>query len=358
MYRNLLKNKTINKFLQFIVPFVFFYNSRIKKGYRWLLHYTYKNVKKKELAKLIRDKYPDYYCIFSRYGLGDIFFVASLLKEFKKKNGGKIVYFTEKKRLVKFLKAFPSIDEVVYDKDINFLQEEQTLQRHMTKGRLNKLFFPYRGSKETYTFSDNYNNLLDLPLDTIRELPLINKENYKKAKKEFEKLKLNPSKTVLMIPDATMFDYRIIDSSFWINLTKNLQNKGFNVVFNCKMPEYKHFKNTFLPVMDFLAFTKQVKYIVSFRSGVSDLLAGMNMFNMSCLYPPNLEVIWADAIVFHDLHKRHIHKYDNEFDNMFSIHSLNTTFKTDKIDEIIYDYDDEKIIKKIISNCEKQGGSK
>ena len=223
----------------------------------------------------------------------------------------------------------------------------------MQKGTLNKLFFPYRGAKKTYTFSDNYNNMLDMPLDTARELPVINKKNYIKAEEEFEKLKLNPQNTVLLIPDATMFDYRIIDSVFWINLAGKLQNPGYEVVFNCNMPEYKHFKCTFLPIMDFLAFTKQVKYIVSFRSGISDLLAGMNMFNMSVIYPPNLEVIWADALQFHNLHKWHEQKYDNEFDNIFNIHSLNATFKTDKIDEIIYDYNDERIIERITNNCKK-----
>lgn len=353
MYNRLLTNKIINNISQILVSFFFILNSKKRKKLKFKIKNIYRNSKKRELANLIRDKYSDCYCFFSRYGIGDIFFVASLLNEFKKKNGYKIVYFTEKKRLVKFLKAFPSIDFIVFDKDIKFLQEEQTMQRHVQKGELNKLFFPYRGTLKTYTFADNYNNLLDLPLDTARELPVINIENYNCAKKEFEKLNLNPLKTIILIPDATMFDYRLIEPNFWIKLTKLLEKQGYEVVFNCKLPEYSHFKQTFLPIMDFLAFAKQVKHIVSFRSGVSDLLAGMNMFNMSVLYPPNLEVIWADARVFHDLHRNHVHKYDSEFDNIFNIHSLNATFKTDKIDEIIYDYNDDKIIERIISNCKK-----
>ena len=57
---------------------------------------------------------------------------------------------------------------------------------------------------------------------------------------------------------------------------------------------------------------------------------------------------------FHDLHKNHTQKHDNEFDNMFSIHSLNNTFKTNLIDEIIYNYDDESIIKQIMSRCDNE----
>ena len=350
MFNNLAKYKSINKILSSIVSLVYCFNSKKRRKLRNEIKNAYKNMKKQEIANLIQEKYSDCYCIFSRYGLGDIFFVASLIKAFKEKNGGKVIYFTEKKRLVKILKAFTSIDEIVFNKDLGFLQEEQTLQQHLQKGKLNKLFFPYRGSKETYTFSDNYNNLLDLPLDSERELPVITDENHFKAKKEFEKLKINPQKTVLIIPDATMFDYRIIDSKFWLNLSKELESKGYDIVFNTKLSKYKHLKNTFLPVMDFVAFAKQIKHIISFRSGVSDLLVGMNISNLTAIYPPNLEVIWADAICFHELHKNHFKQFDNEFDNMFAIHSLNNTFKRNDIDEIVYNYNDVEIINRITQN--------
>lgn len=354
MFNNLLKNKHINKVVLFFISLVFIFDSKKRREINSKIKNIYRNSKKKQIANLIQKNYFDGYCIFSRYGIGDIFFIASLLKEFKQKNKGKIIYFTEKKSLVKFLQAFPSIDKVVYDKDIKFLQEEQTLQQHVSLGKLNKLFFPYRGTKSTYTFSDNYNNLLDVPLNAHRELPTIKETNYDNAKKEFSKLKIRKSKTILIIPEATMFDYRIIDSNFWQKLADNLIGKGYDVVFNSKSSDYKKYKNTFLPIMDFMAFVQQVKYVISFRSGISDLIAGMGNYNLSVLYPPNLEVIWADAIMFHDLHKNHIQNNDNEFDNMFSIHSLNNTFKTNLIDEIIYNYDDENIIKQIIGRCNNE----
>lgn len=349
MFNNLAKYKSINKILSSIISLMYCFNSKKRRKLRDEIKNSYRNSKKQELSRLIQEKYSDYYCIFSRYGIGDIFFVASLINAFKKKNGGKVVYFTEKKRLIKVLEAFPSIDEVVFDKDLSFLQEEQNLQQHLQKGKLHKLFFPYRGTKETYTFSDNYNNLLDLPLDAPRELPEIKESNYNKADEEFKRLNIKPEKTILIIPDATMFDYRIIDSKFWLNLSKELESKGYDIVFNTKLSEYKHLKNTFLPVMDFVAFAKQIKHIISFRSGVSDLLVGMNISNLTAIYPPNLEVIWADAIYFHELHKNHVKRFDNEFDNMFAIHSLNNTFKRNDIDEIVYDYNDKILIKHIIN---------
>lgn len=354
MFNNLLKNKYINKIALFFISLFYIFENKKKRKIKSEIRSIYRNSKKKQLANLICNKYSNCYCFFSRFGIGDIFFVASLLREFKKNNKGKIVYFTEKKGLVKFLQAFPSIDKVVYDKDIKFLQEEQTLQQHIAIGKLNKLFFPYRGTKPTYTFSDNYNNLLDLPLNSPREIPTISEGNYSNAEKEFKKLKIRKSKTILIIPEATMFDYRIIDSSFWKKLANTFIEQGYDVVFNSKSKEYRSYKNTFLPIMDFMAFVQQIKYIVSFRSGVSDLMAGMGNYNLSVLYPPNLEVIWADAIMFHNLHKNHIQKCDNEFDNMFGIHSLNNTFNTNCINEIIYNYDDEGVIKQITNRCSNE----
>ena len=152
-----------------------------------------------------------------------------------------------------------------------------------------------------------------------------------------------------------MFDFRIIGSKFWLNLSKELESKGYDIVFNTKLSEYKHLKNTFLPVMDFVAFAKQIKHIVSFRSGVSDLLVGMNIVNLTAIYQPNLEVIWADAKYFHELHENHIPKSDNEFDNMFAIHSLNNTFNREDIQEIVYDYDDAKLISDILKRINYEG---
>lgn len=350
MYKRLAENKIINKFLLLLTG-IFVLNSKTKKKVKNDIKNIYRNSKKKELADFIKNKYADCFCIFSRYGIGDVFYTASLLKEFKQKNNGaKVIYFTGKSRLVKFLKAFPSIDEVVFYKDIKFLQDEQFLQQNLQKGKLNKLFFPYRGIKETYTFSDNYANLLDVSLEAQRELPVISALNNSVAAAEIERLCIEPSKTVLIIPDATMFDYKVIDSSFWISLANNLKKLGYDIVFNTKLREYKNFKNSFLPVMDFLAFTKTIKHVISFRSGISDLLAGTGILNLTVIYPPNLEVSWADNLIFRDLHKNHVLKYDTEFENIFNIHSLNANFRTDCIQEIIYDYNDSDIIQKIMSN--------
>ena len=242
MFKKLAQNKIVNKIFILLCSAVYFFSDSRKIENKISIRNIYLNKQKQKLYELIEKKYKNCYCIFSNHGIGDIFFVASLIKEFKKKNKGKLVYFTEKKGIAKFLKAFPSIDEVVFNKNFKFLQERQTLQKNCQKGKLNKFSFPYRGNKLTYTFADNYNNLLDMPLNTKREMPVISDKNYENAKREFEKLKINPQKTILIIPEATMFDYRTVDIVFWKNLARQLEEKGYDVVFNTKLTDFKKFK--------------------------------------------------------------------------------------------------------------------
>jgi len=345
-----LKNKKFNKFIVSILSILTFNNAKKRRELRNEIQNIYKNEKKAELKQLINSKYSNDYCFFSRYGLGDIFYFASLLKEFKKKNSGRIIYFTEKRGLIDFIKMFTSIDEVVYDQDLKFLHAEQTLQKSITKGELNKIFFPYFGKKETYTFSDNYTNLLNLPLDTKREIPIPHENSYLKAQEEFLNLGLNSEKTILIIPDATMFNYKKLNSAFWTKLINKLQDEGYDIVFNTKLKEFKNYKNSFLPIVDFIAFAKQVKHIIALRSGICDLFAGMDITNMSILYPQQMDCCWADAPAFRELHSNHTKLFDNEFDNIFNIHSINSNFRTNKFHEVIYNYDDEFVIKDILEH--------
>ncbi len=353
MIKQLLKYKTINKLAQIGISIFYLFNKYKQKQEKENIFCCYTSEQLYKLSKLIKEKYSDYYCIFTRYGLGDILYTASLIKEFKKRNNAKVVFFTEKKRLVKFLKAFESIDDVVYNKDLKFLQNNQVMQTTLKKGRLHKLFFPYRGEKKTYQFCDNYTNLFGLPLDTNRETPVISEENYQKARNEYNRLNLKPEKTVIIIPDAEMFDYRLLGDRLWEKVLKTLEEAGYTPVFNTKLKDFKKYKNTFIPIMDFLAFAKMAKYIVTTRSGINDVFGMMGLYNQTVIYPPNLEVIWADAVIFNELHRNHVKKYETELENIFNIHSLNATFKTDKIDEVIYNYNDDEITDNIIKRIGK-----
>lgn len=318
-----------------LTNFIYFFS----KEKRHKLRKNYQSEINKLIINYVEEKYSDDYIIFSRNGIGDTYFVARLIKEFKKKNPGRVMYITEKPKLKNYLKSFSSIDNIVADKIFEPLQYNIPLQCPIQKGKINYLFFPYRGLKKNYVFADSYANLLNVDIvNSEIENPRITEENYKNAEKEFKNLNIKPQKTIILIPEAVMFDYRILNEKFWIKLANKLTEEGYDVIFNSSNKTYsKLYKTTFLPIMDFLAFSKQVNHIISFRSGICDVLVGVGITNLTAIYPPNLEVIWADKFIFDNLlNKYHEKTKETEFENIFHIYSLNSNFKRQDIKEIIH----------------------
>lgn len=330
---NILYNRQSNYYLQRLVTW-FVPSKNLRRIWR---HQIYTKYCRHTINSLVKKKYSDAYVFFSRNGVGDVFFAASFIKEFKKTHPGRVIYVTEKKSIKNLLEAFKSIDEVVYDPYLGGLQATPIVQRQICKGRLNFLFFPYRGSKPNYTFADSYANLLDVPLDSERELPTITKKDLHLANKEFKDLKLLPQKTIVLIPESVMWRYFVLTPNFWKRLAHKLKTMGFDVVFNSSNKAYKSFKTTFLPLNAFLAFASQVKHIYSFRSGINDLLVGMGITHLTAIYPNNMEVTWTDKFSFDELlNKYHVKTKETELDNLMQIYSLSSIFNV-KIDEIVYD---------------------
>ena len=147
-----------------------------------------------------------------------------------------------------------------------------------------------------------------------------------------------------------MFNYKFLPPEFWKQFAKKIINQGYDVVFNSNNPEYTEFKMTFLPIMDFLALAKQIKYIISFRSGINDLLVGMNITNLTAIYPKHLEVLWADNYIMENLYNRYHEKlFKSEFENIFHIYSLNSNFRRNDISEVIFNYDCDELEAKLLS---------
>lgn len=336
-----------NKIIKRIINILLFFNKSLRKKIRTELDAELI----KNIHSDITSKYPNDFIIFSRNGVGDIYFVASLLKEFKQKHKNrKIIYLTDKPKLVKFISSFKAADIIIADTDFKILQAISPLQKKIEPGKINYLFFPYRGTKKNFVFADSYTNLLDLDLQANRTAPVITNENFENANLEFKKLNCNPNRTIILIPEAVMFDYRVLSSKFWISLANKLLSEGFDVVFNSNNKVFKKYSSTFLEMTDFLAFCQQVKHIVSFRSGICDVLAGVGINNLTAIYPPNLEVIWANKFVFDNLlNKYHEQTGLTEFENIFNIYSLNCNFHRNNINEIIYENNENKLITKILA---------
>lgn len=342
-------NPTMNKLMRRL-SFIFM-SPRKRRQFRATLAQIAIEDKLLYYRRLAKTIYADSYLIYCRNGIGDIFFAASLMQAFKEQHKGRIVFLTEKPKLKEFLQAFPGIDEVLVDKEATF-QHLAIVQRKIAKGLLNFLYFPYRGNKPNHLFADDYTNLLDLDLHTKRQIPQLKKEHLNHARMEFDRLKINPQKTILLIPESVMFDHRTIKATDWIKLAKKLTKEGYDVVFNSTNSAYSGFKTTFLPILDSVAFAQQVRYIVSFRSGINDLFVGMGIHHLMAIYPYNMEVIWADKFLFDELlNKYHTHPFEHELENILNIYSLSSNFNCQAVQEVLYDGDIEDIYKKIKIHC-------
>ena len=71
-----------NKIIKRIINILLFFNKSLRKKIRTELDAELI----KNIHSDITSKYPNDFIIFSRNGVGDIYFVASLLKEFKQKH--------------------------------------------------------------------------------------------------------------------------------------------------------------------------------------------------------------------------------------------------------------------------------
>ena len=72
MIKKLLKFKTINKLALILVSIFYLFNNPKKKKVKGAISSIYKAEQLYKLSQLIKEKYSDCYCIFTRYGLGDI----------------------------------------------------------------------------------------------------------------------------------------------------------------------------------------------------------------------------------------------------------------------------------------------
>lgn len=351
----------INNLLKIISYHILFF---LHKIYKYLKEYIYKKRIDRQVEKffqisvLINKKYKDAYCLFSASGIGDVFYIAGQLHEFKKNNPGRIVWFVCKKSIAEFLTAYSDVvDEVVYDPEMKIL-EGQLLEKRMSKGVLNFLFFPYWGSLPTYTFSDNYSNMLGIPLTTRKEPPLTTTKNKVYARKIFDRFGIEPSRTILLIPESTMFDSRYIGKGFWLSLADALEHAGYEIIINTQEKFFSGRKNIFPSINELIFLATQVKSVICIRSGITDILLYKECKQIFAVYPPGLEMIWKDQGYINLMHSNHSEKGIYTQDFIFKIHSLGNICGGRNIVELMYNYNNEEIVGKIINKLITKKGEK
>lgn len=281
----LLKYKFINNIIIFLIEIFILNRKKRRKIIKQIIDYPclqeWKNIKK---------QYKNYWIFCSFYPYGDMGLACSLIKNFKIKNGGKVLVLARGEQRCKILNLFPSIDKVqmISNSLYRYIEDHPTYK--IKKGRyyfLGHWKFWQAPMYKSNNFFDVYKNMLGLPINTKPE-PLVFPDQLKnKVRKIYQQISKNKSKVILLTPDANSFNDKEFDMSFWCNLAEKIDALGYKVIFNQKKKKTE-FENIFLPLEEQLYFAKLCSWVIGVRSGFHDLLALCQSENIISLYPNEL----------------------------------------------------------------------
>ncbi|MEE0495264.1 MAG: hypothetical protein UDK34_01960 [Cyanobacteriota bacterium] len=284
--------------------------------------------------------------------LGDNYFLASYIEEFKKShNNPKIAILLREDKCKEMIKTFGTVDKIIVDKywfNKNF-NNNHSIPQIKSKSVI-KIHFPFFHKKIIpATFKEHYAYLLGLHDKTKTTIPKIPEKYLEFAQKEYKRLNLNPQNTIILSPFSQYFNSNLIPVNFWLKLAQELEKTGYNVLFNTKDEIYRYKYENIFPneILELIAMISMAKQIISTRAGLNDILAGYGLCNQIALYPHGLEIMKFNVFKkFNEYNKKYL---KNDINKIFNLHSLKTQFQND-CSEIIYDKQTdvtEEIIKNI-----------
>lgn len=351
---NILKTPKINKFIRNSI-WIFIWNRSWRKALKAKLHALIS----KEIIKQIEEKHKDYWIFFPRWSFGDIALCASYVNAFKQKFGGKVLMLTIYKTQADFIELYPSIDKALWIEDdrlSNYLDSIDLTKQTLQKGQLYVMFAPYiSAEKKCNDFGEDYRNFLNIDNSVSKEKFQVNENDRNIAYKKFKELKLKKNKTIFLAPHSVTFNSKDLSTNFWETLADKFINLGYCVIFNSDYEPYKKYGQIFLPITQTIPFLELCKATITFRSGLSDIIALSGTKNMSVIYPHDLKYSYYDI-------DTQIKKFKKSYawdtaksneDNLFRIHSLNNVFNRSDIDEIIFNQNESELISYLIEKYTK-----
>lgn len=226
-------------------------------------------------------------------GLGDVYFFASYISQFKKNNPGTIGVLLRENRCVNLLKHFPDIDEVYVSHDyfIRCFNSDSSTPK-IKKHAVTKIQFPY--NSDIYApkcFGMHYAYLLGLKKNTVIQVKELDNKYIDLAKNEYSKNFLDYSKTIIIAPYSRYFNSQICPVEFWKQIADRLISNGYNVVFNTMDKNYSDYKCIFpQEIMVLIGMIKLCKTFISMRAGINDVLGGFGVKHQIIFYPTNFSL--------------------------------------------------------------------
>lgn len=256
----------------------------------------------------LRLKYPKSIFLFSPLaGIGEFTQSICLMKAFKEKINKNIVILTSRLTEIDICNLYNPTVQGCYLRKLKFLPE--AIPENPREGQLYSLYIN--------NFEKTIHNLdieyvkeyfhLDLKAPIQKIVP----KRPEQVSNEFILTEqfMKENKTILIFPDANTYDSSVIDDDTWKFIADEIKNnkevKNLEIIFNRQNPISGH-KNIFLPLKETIYLSSLAYGIVSFRSGITEILALTTKAPMVAIYPDGI------THFFHKRCKISIEEYENK----------------------------------------------
>lgn len=309
-----------------------------------------KYIKIKKIENKLSFKYNGYvFFITPNAGIGEFVQSISLLNYLSKKINKKILIVTNKKNEVDICNLYNL--EAFYDANLDVSIIIRLSLFNINKYKVNNLYPMYFIAGKNciprsfdIDFQKDYLGISQnvMAQHIIPEIP----KSYTKAFEELLQF-IKTNKTIFIFPDANTYDSQVVKESVWINLADELAKSGYACIFNSSK-SYGKYKKSFLSITETIYLASIVNGIITFRSGLSELLALTCKNDMAVIYPNGTTDLFKKSLNI-DIAKFEKRILENTniilnkdlsiIENTYRCGSLDKNFNRDNIYNYIYDYD-------------------
>ena len=356
--------KVINNLYRISIKILcaFIPNKNLRKKIRDNTYKKQKDIPIKKLKKI----YPNSIFFWLPIGgVGEFTEIICSMKPFKEKINKNIVLLTNKKlerdvvSLIdkNIVKCY--YEDNLFFKDIKNLNKLENLNTETIYG-FNGMLATNKKNKK-YFFHEVVKEFFNLSKETKRDIIIaVRPKNKDKNFLELEKIFKN-KKTIFIFPEANTYDYTIITKEVWIDIANKLTNDGYTCIFNSK-EKYGDFINVFLDIKETLYLASLANSIITFRSGIAELLAISTICNIIVVYPNGKTHLFTKRTNFPKTIKEYIEEIENgetiyiTDKNKSGIEIIATfdciaeNYNRKNCFEYIYDFDNEEFYNYIINN--------
>lgn len=306
----------------------------------------------KRFMRKVTKKYPEGIFLLSPHsGIGEFVQSLCLMKALKHKISKQIVIITSKKTEEDICKLYNNTVSCYYDPNLK-IYETNNISESLEPGKLYPFYaLPKPTAIKRTKDIDFLKDFFLLPQNA--KIEKIKPHRPKKIDDSFLKLEniFKTQKTILLFPDANTYDSTVVTNELWIEVASRLQNAGYTCIFNSN-EVFKGFLNIFLPIDKTMYLSSLATTIITFRSGLSELLALATNCKMLVIYPNGttnlfkkecninidcfVERLKNSPIILEDP--------DNPVVSSFKVGSLSENFDRKNCKNFYYDFDNVKFI--------------